>query len=93
MNTDHPTTAQEGVGHGKALARGLTGFALVVLAVGLALDRFADLDAAYLVTRILALPLLLAAVIVAARRGAATSAILPAVLLVLLVVYLGTVAS
>ena len=90
MSTDQPVTVQED-GDGNALARGLTGLALVVLAVGLSLDLLASLDVAFLMTRILLLLLLLASVIVAVRRGAHGSAILLGVLLMLLVVYLGTV--
>lgn len=91
MDVDQPAMAQEAADNGKELARGLTGFALIVLAVGFALDRMAGLEAGYLVTRILALPLLLAAVVVALRKGARASAILPAVLLVVLAVFLATV--
>jgi hypothetical protein len=91
MNADRSGTVQEAE-DGKALARGLTGLALVVLAVGFAIDRLADLEAGYMVTRILALPLLLAAVVMALRRGARTSAILPAILFVVLAIYLGSLA-
>ena len=69
----------------KAAITGLTSIAITVLVAGALLDRFAGVDAAYIVTRILAAPIILVALVIGIRRHAGSALILPAVLLVLVV--------
>lgn len=89
MSADQPTKVQGSDDRGTA-ATVLTTCAVVVMIAGSLLSWLADLETVYLVTRIVALPLLLAAVVMALRRGARTSAIVPGVLVVLIAIYFST---
>ena len=65
----------------KAVITGLTSIAVAVLVAGSLLDRFAEVDAAYMVTRILAAPIIMIALVIGIRRRVGRALILPAILL------------
>ena len=67
----------------KAAITGLTSIALTILVAGALLDRFAGIDAAYIITRILAAPIILIALVMGIRRRVGRALILPVILLVL----------
>ncbi|RPF23379.1 hypothetical protein [Myceligenerans xiligouense] len=56
-----------------------------VLIIGLLLERFAGMDPAYAVGRVVSVPLLVTAVVVGARRGSWLSLVLPTIGLALVV--------
>lgn len=68
-----------------AVITGLAGIAVAILVAGTLLDRFAGIEAAYMVTRIVAAPIIIVALVVGVRRHAGRALIWPAVLLVLVV--------
>lgn len=83
--TNNPTP--DGVGttedasSSRAAITGLTSIAIAVLVAGTLLDRFAGIGAAYVVTRILAAPIIIIALVIGIRRRAGSALILPAILL------------
>ena len=85
--TNNPTP--EGVGtkdepnDPKAAITGLTSIAIALLVAGTLLDRFGGVDAAYLLTRILAAPIIITTLVIGIRRRAGRALILPAILLAL----------
>ena len=66
-----------------AVITDLTTVALAVLVAGSLLDRFAGVDAAYILTRILAAPIIIITLVMGIRRRAGRALIWPAILLAL----------
>lgn len=80
-------SAREENGEGRgAGAKALTSLAVVILVIGTVLDRVADLDMVYVITRLVALPVLVAALVVGVRaRAGLFTILLPGALLALVV--------
>ena len=85
--TNNPTPdgvgTKDNVNDPRALITGLTSIAVAVLVAGTLLDRFAGVDAAYLVTRILAAPIIITALVIGIQRRTWSALILPTILLTL----------
>ncbi|GAB3158144.1 hypothetical protein GCM10027059_02360 [Myceligenerans halotolerans] len=82
--TDYPDDGPYAEPKGEVLTvTNMIALAGAVLITGVLLDRFAELDPAYAISRIVSMPFLVAAIVVAARRRAWPALILPAVALAL----------
>lgn len=67
----------------KVTTAGMTTVALAVLVLGSLLERFAGVDSAYIVSRVVAAPIILVALVIGIRRRTGRALIWPSILLAL----------